>query len=188
MRIGLSARQIGACAAACAAAAVFMSAGTASAATTTSARESKPTAQTTVRHIGGGVAARIVLRSTRTNATLGCIVYAPEATVTYSNGEINWSGSTECSIVLHMYGTTVLYPWGSTSAYAFGSQINGDYSYATSSGDVYGVFGGTWGVNNNMDIYIPAGYTTTLSSGCSWVVTNSEFECTATTGPFTGAP
>jgi hypothetical protein len=190
MRVSLSSRKIGAIAVALGAATtVFMSVGSASAATVP-ARESTPAAQVVVRHIDNGVAAKVTLTkgSDRPNTALSCVIYDPDVTVTYSNGEISWSGSTACNVVLHMYGTTVLYRWGSSSAYAFGSQINGYYSYATSSGAVYGIYGGSWGVNNNMDIYIPAGYTATLGGGCHWVVVNSEFECTATTGPFNGAP
>lgn len=115
-----------------------------------------------------------------------CSVTYPYVTDTYSTGEISWSAQVSCSISLHMQGTTVLYQWGSNSAYAFGSSYNDISSFNSSSGAVYGIHTGLWGVNNNVEIYPPSGYTTTLGAGCYYVNGSpSDIHCTATTGPIT---
>jgi hypothetical protein len=115
-----------------------------------------------------------------------CSVTYPYVTDTYSTGEIAWSAQVSCSISLHMQGTTVLYQWGSSSAYAFGSSYNNISSFNSSSGSIYGIHSGLWGVNNNVDIFPPAGYTTTLGAGCYYVNGSpSDIHCTATTGPIT---
>jgi len=119
-------------------------------------------------------------------STFTCSVTYPYVTDTYATGEISWSAQVSCSISLHMQGTTALYQWGSGSAYAFGSGYNNTSSFNTSSGDIFGIHTGLWGVNNNVDIFPPAGYTTTLGVGCYYVNGSpSDIHCTATTGPIT---
>jgi hypothetical protein len=116
--------------------------------------------------------------------SLTCSVSYPYVTTNYSTGQMSWSAAVGCNVALHMQGTTVLYQWGSNSAYAFGSGYNNISSYNTSDGSVYGIYTGLWGVNNNVDIYPPAGYTTTLGAGCYYINGSpSAIHCTATTGP-----
>lgn len=118
--------------------------------------------------------------------TFACSVTYPYVTDTYSNGEISWTAQVSCSISLHMQGTTAFYQWGSSSAYAFGTSYNDTSSLNTSSGAVYGIHSGQWGVNNNVDLFPPAGYTTTLGAGCYYVNGSpSDIHCTATSGPVT---
>ncbi|MDI5967731.1 hypothetical protein POF50_031320 [Streptomyces sp. SL13] len=116
--------------------------------------------------------------------TFGCSVTYPEVTDTFSNGEFSWSAAVSCSVALHMQGTTAFYQWGSSNAYAFGSSYNNTATSNQSTGAVYGIHTGQWGVNNNVDIFPPAGYTTTLSSGC-YNVNASDIHCTSTSGPVT---
>jgi hypothetical protein len=118
------------------------------------------------------------------NTAFTCGVSYPFVNDNFSNGEISWSASVSCNIVLRMQGTTVLFRWGSSSAYAFGSSYDNYSSFNSSSGAVYGIFSGTWGVNNNVLLFIPAGYSTTLGAGC-YYVNSSQIHCTETTGPIT---
>ena len=118
------------------------------------------------------------------NTAFSCGVSYPTVTDNFSNGEISWSASVSCNIVLRMQGTTALFRWGSSSAYAFGSSYDHYASFSSSSGAVFGIFSGLWGVNNNVLLFIPAGYTTTLGAGC-YYVNSSQIHCTETTGPIT---
>jgi hypothetical protein len=117
------------------------------------------------------------------NASFGCSVTNPQVIDTFSTGTLSWSAGEQCSMNLQMQGTTVLFVWGSSNAYAFGSSYNTFKSMNSSTGRVGGIFTGTWGVNNNVLITIPAGYTTTLGAGCAFLNNNTQLKCTATTGP-----
>jgi hypothetical protein len=132
----------------------------------------------------GLAAATEGVASASTQASFTCSVTYPYVTDDYTTGHISWSAAVGCSIVLRMQGTTVLFPWGSNSAYAYGSSYDNYSSYNTSTGGIYGIHNGLWGVNNNVLIFIPAGYTTTLGAGC-YYVNSSQIHCTATTGPIT---
>jgi hypothetical protein len=115
-------------------------------------------------------------------ATFSCSVTYPYVTHSFVTGHFTWSAAVGCNISLHMRGTTALYQWGNSIAYAFGSSYNNVSSYNTSSGSAYGPKG-SWGVNNNVDLFIPPGYTTTVGGGC-YYLNSSTIHCTATTGPF----
>lgn len=118
--------------------------------------------------------------------SFACTVTYPYVTDTYSNGEISWSAQVSCTVPLHMQGTTALFQWGSSNAWAFGSGYNNTSANNASSGAVYGIHTGQWGVNNNVDLFPPSGYTTTLGAGCYYVNGSpSDIHCTATTGPVT---
>jgi hypothetical protein len=123
-------------------------------------------------------------KGVRPRTTFTCSISYPYVTDNFSNGNIAWSAANSCSTVLRMQGTTVLYQWGSTNAYAFGSSYDNYSTYNSSSGSVYGIYSGNWGVNNNVLLFIPAGYTTTVGGGC-YYANSSEIQCTATSGPFT---
>jgi hypothetical protein len=155
------------------------------------AAQSAPTHQATATTstTGGAVADRIIFtpiahKGAAPATAFACSVSYPEVTDTFSNGEFSWSASVSCNIVLRMQGTTVLYQWGSSSAFAFSSSYDHSASFSSSSGAYYGIFSGTWGVNNNVLLFIPSGYTTTLGGGC-YYATSTEIHCTATTGPIT---
>lgn len=148
------------------------------------------TGHTTARGARSG--GEIALTFTKTGAgrsakdTFTCSVTYPFVTNTFSTGEFNWTSQVSCSLPLHMQGTTALYQWGSGSAYAFGSSYNNTATVNNSNGDIFGIHTGEWGVNNNVDIFPPAGYTTTLGAGCYYVNNSpSDIHCTATTGPIT---
>lgn len=121
------------------------------------------------------------------NVGYSCTVSYPYVNDNFSNGEISWSATVSCNIVLRMQGTTVLFQWGSSNAYAFGSSYDHSASSSTSTGAVYGIFSGTWGVNDNVLLFSPAGYTSTPGAGCYYYnpPSNTEIKCTETTGPFT---
>jgi hypothetical protein len=118
-----------------------------------------------------------------TQATMSCSVTYPYVTDNYTTGQFSWSAAVGCNVVLRMQGTTVMFPWGTNSAYAYGSSYDQFTSYSTSSGTAY-THSGTWGVNNNVLLFIPAGYTAALGAGC-YYVNSSQIHCTATTGPIT---
>jgi hypothetical protein len=120
------------------------------------------------------------------NTSFTCIVSFPSVTVIFASGEISWTASTQCSIPLSMQGTTVLYQWGSSSAFAFGNAYNAFTSFSTSSGSIFGIFGGSWGVNHNVLLTFPAGFTSTPGAGCSFASSaDNPVICHETTGPFT---
>ncbi|HEV2343129.1 MAG TPA: hypothetical protein VGS97_03480 [Actinocrinis sp.] len=121
------------------------------------------------------------------NTPYSCTVSYPYVTDTFSNGEISWTATVSCNIVLRMQGTTVLFQWGSSNAYAFGNSYDNYSSSNTSSGAVYGIFSGTWGVNDNVLLFSPPGYNSTPGAGCYYYnpPANTEIKCTETTGPFT---
>ncbi len=116
-----------------------------------------------------------------------CTVSYPYVNDNFSNGEISWTATVSCNIVLRMQGTTALFRWGNSNAYAFGSSYDHYASSSTSTGAVYGIFSGTWGVNDNVLLFSPAGYTSTPGAGCYYYnpPANTEIKCTETTGPFT---
>lgn len=128
----------------------------------------------------------LALRSTANPlVAVSCIVSFPNATTDFSSGEISWTAYTQCSVPLSMQGTTVLYQWGSSSAFAFGNAYNAFTSFSRSSGNIFGIFSGTWGINHNVLLTLPAGDTTTPGAGCAYVNSaHTQIECHETTGPF----
>lgn len=158
----------------------FVGSGTAQAATGQAAgHAARPgtNAYVTFTKTGAGVSPK---------TTFTCSVTYPYVTDTFSTGEFSWTSEVSCSVALHMQGTTALYQWGSNNAYAFGGSYNNTSTVNDSNGDVYGIHTGEWGVNNNVDFFPPAGYTTTLGAGCYYVNgSTSDIHCTATTGPIT---
>jgi hypothetical protein len=117
------------------------------------------------------------------NATFGCSLGYPQVTTNFQTKEVQWSGGISCSISLGLYGTTVLYYWPGGPNYAYGNQINTTASSAVSSGVIYGLSNGSYGLNFNVDITPPAGWTTTVGGGCSYI-NATQILCTTTT-PFT---
>jgi hypothetical protein len=121
------------------------------------------------------------------NTAYACTVSYPYVNDNFSNGEISWTATVSCNITLRMQGTTVLFQWGSSNAYAFGTSYDHTASSSTSTGAVYGIFSGTWAVNDNVLLFSPAGYTSTPGAGCAYYnpPANTQIKCTETTGPFT---
>jgi hypothetical protein len=118
------------------------------------------------------------------NFFLSCVVAPPLVTDTFATGTLSWSAGDQCNAALRMQGTTVLFVWGSSNAFQFGSQYDGVFSAASSSGSRGGIFSGLWGVNNNVLFFLPAGWTTTPNGGCFWFDTaHTQVKCTVTTGP-----
>ena len=139
-------------------------------------------ASTTVTASGG-----ITLNLVRTSGPqffLSCGVAPPLVNDNFSNGELSWSAGVQCNAALRMQGTTVLFVWGSSNAFAFGSSYDGTFSAASSSGAQFGNFSGLWGVNNNVLFFLPSGWTTNPSGGCFWFNTaHTQVKGTVTTGP-----
>ncbi len=117
------------------------------------------------------------------NATFGCSVGYPQVTTNFQTNEVQWIASISCSISLGLYGTTVLYVWPSGPNDAYGNQINATSSAASSSGTDYDVANGSYGLNFNIILTPPAGYTTSVSGGCAYI-NSTQIKCTTTT-PFT---
>lgn len=118
--------------------------------------------------------------------TYGCTVAPPLANTTQFH-QTSWSGGTQCNISLRQQGTTVLYIWGSSNAYAFGTSYDNVASAEMSTGGPVSTINNTWGLNNNVLLFSPSGYTTTPGGGCYWYDgAHTQVKCTATTGPFTG--
>jgi hypothetical protein len=115
---------------------------------------------------------------------LSCGVAPPLVNDNFSTGELSWSAGVQCNAALRMQGTTVLFVWGSSQAFQFGSQYDGVFSAASSSGSRFGIFSGLWGVNNNVLFFLPTGWTTNPSGGCFWFNSaHTQVKCTVTTGP-----
>lgn len=118
------------------------------------------------------------------NFALSCVVAPPLVTDTFATGELSWSAGVQCNTVLRMQGATVLFVWGSSNAFQFGSQYDGNFSAASSSGARFGIFSGLWGVNNNVLFFLPPGFTTNPGFGCFWFNSaHTQVKCTETTGP-----
>jgi hypothetical protein len=158
----------------------------AQAATPAAAHKAGPAAGTAVT-APSGVAGSFTLRpvahngKVAPNTVFGCTVGYPLVTTTYATATISWSAGISCTISLHMVGTTAFYPWGSNTTWVWGTQYNNIASSNTSTGQA-SASTGLWGVNHNVDIYIPAGYTTSVAGGCAFV-NSSQIHCTVTTGP-----
>jgi hypothetical protein len=137
----------------------------------------------------GTVLFKPIARSAKATPNLigySCTVSYPYVNDNFSNGEISWTATVSCNIVLRMQGTTALFQWGNSNAYAFGSSYDHYASSSTSTGAVYGIFSGTWGVNDNVLLFSPSGYTSTPGACCYYYNTaHTEIKCTETTGPFT---
>jgi hypothetical protein len=118
-------------------------------------------------------------------ATYGCSLPYPTGSDTFSTGTATWSANIACTISVGLYGTTVLFNTANNGIIAYGNQINTTAVSASSSGSHSGLAPGTYQVNFNIDITPPAGYTTTVGSGCSYVNGGPEVLCTVSSGPFT---
>lgn len=119
-------------------------------------------------------------------AEYSCVVAPPLVNVTQFH-QTSWSGGTQCNIALRQQGTTVLYVWGSSYAYAFGSSYDSVAYAQMSRGGPISTNGGQWGVNNNVLFFSPPGYTSNPNGGCYWYdQAHTQIKCTVTTGPFTG--
>ncbi|HEX4703351.1 MAG TPA: hypothetical protein VH352_14590 [Pseudonocardiaceae bacterium] len=144
-------------------------------------------ATTTVVSSGNAITLNLVPISKSSVApqfALSCGVAPPLVNDNFSTGELSWSAGVQCNAVVGLQGTTVLFVWGSNQAFQFGSQYNGNFSAASSSGARFGIFSGTWGVNNNVLITLPPGFTTTPGGTCFWFnVQHTQVKCTVTTGP-----
>lgn len=153
------------------------------------AADTAPTTTATTRVAHPGTTTELTFTKAATGrspkVTFTCSITYPYVTDTFLTGEFKWTSQVSCSIPLHMQGTTVLFQWGSSSAYAFGSSYNNTATVNNSNGDVYGIHTGVWGVNNNVELFPPAGYTTTMGAGCYYVTEPTDIHCTATTGPIT---
>lgn len=119
-------------------------------------------------------------------ATYSCTI-APPLVNTNQYHQTTWSAGTQCNISLRQQGTTVLFIWGSPYAYAYGTSYD-NYAYSEmSTGGPVSTINNTWGVNNNVLLFSPAGYTSTPGYGCYWYDgAHTQIKCTETTGPFTG--
>jgi hypothetical protein len=119
-------------------------------------------------------------------AVYGCTIAPPQAIVNQFH-QTTWSAGTQCNISLRQQGTTALYVWGNGNAYAFGTAYDNVASAEMSTGGPISTNGGQWGLNNNVLLFSPPGYTTTPGGGCYWYdAGQTQIKCTATTGPFTG--
>lgn len=115
---------------------------------------------------------------------LSCQIAGPIVTYTYATGELDWYAGDQCPTTLRMQGSTKLFVWGSSNAYAYGSRYDSYYSSASSTGQVYSIFSGQWGVTINVLFFLPPGWTTNPSYACSWFDTaHTQLQCSVTTGP-----
>ena len=135
----------------------------------------------------GGIAVHLIRTSgsgVSPQDVLSCQIAGPDVWYTYLTGEINWYAGDQCPITLRMQGSTKLFMWGSSSVFAYGTRYDGYYSSASSTGAVYSIYSGTWGVTINVLFFLPAGWTTNPSYACAWFDTaHTQLQCTVTTGP-----
>ncbi|MFC8823814.1 hypothetical protein ACFT9I_00435 [Streptomyces sp. NPDC057137] len=95
--------------------------------------------------------------------------------------QLSWRSVAVCQVVVRMYGVSASYVWGSDIAYFPGSSYDITGTIAETVGRV-NVPPGAWGLNNNIIIFTPAGYTATPGNGCAAVAAD-QTKCTATAGP-----
>ncbi|MFF5631828.1 hypothetical protein ACFY7Z_20640 [Streptomyces sp. NPDC012623] len=95
--------------------------------------------------------------------------------------QLSWRSVVVCGVVVRMYGVSASYVWGSDLAYYPGSTYDITGTIAETVGRV-NVPPGAWGLNSNVIIFTPAGYTATPGSGCATVAAD-QTKCTATAGP-----
>jgi hypothetical protein len=112
------------------------------------------------------------------------VISYPTVNLTFSNGYATWTGSISCTTAVHLYGTTKLFYYPNGAVLASGTQINETSTAASSSGSYY-VSPGNYEINFNVDITIPAGYTTTPGNGCYYINNNTAIHCTVGSGEFT---
>ncbi|MEV7425381.1 MULTISPECIES: hypothetical protein [unclassified Streptomyces] len=95
--------------------------------------------------------------------------------------QLSWRSVVVCGVVVRMYGVSASYVWGSDLAYYPGSTYDITGTIAETVGRV-NVPPGAWGLNSNVIIFTPAGYTATPGNGCA-TVADDQTKCTATAGP-----
>ena len=136
----------------------------------------------------GVVAAALVTGAGNAQASpqdfLSCTIGGPIVTYTYATGELDWQAGDQCNTTLRTQGSTKLFAWGTSSVRAYGSRYDGSYSSASSTGTVYSLFSGQWGVTINLLFFLPSGWTTNPSYACSWFDSaHTQLQCSVTTGP-----
>lgn len=91
--------------------------------------------------------------------------------------QLSWRSVVVCGVVVRMYGVSHSYVWGSDIAYYPGSTYDITGTIAETVGRV-NVPPGAWGLNSNVIIFTPAGYTATPGAGCAAVAAD-QTKCTA---------
>jgi hypothetical protein len=117
-------------------------------------------------------------------AFLACNVYLPLVVSDYTMRSMEWQAGTTCNMPVVMEGSTRVYHWGG-STIGYGSTYNTwpGAALAGSEGTLYGVMDGTYGVDHDVTVDIPAGATTNVLAGCQYVNNNQSVRCKTTTGP-----
>ncbi|MFD7089312.1 hypothetical protein ACFV94_16120 [Streptomyces sp. NPDC059896] len=95
--------------------------------------------------------------------------------------QLSWRSVVVCGVVVRMYGVSHSYVWGSDISYYPGSTYDITGTIAETVGRV-NVPPGAWGLNSNVIIFAPAGYTATPGNGCAAVAAD-QTKCIATAGP-----
>ncbi|RYJ29232.1 hypothetical protein CU044_2325 [Streptomyces sp. L-9-10] len=95
--------------------------------------------------------------------------------------QLSWRSVVVCGVVVRMYGVSHSYVWGSDISYYPGSTYDITGTIAETVGRV-NVPPGAWGLNSNVIIFTPAGYTATPGNGCAAVAAD-QTKCIATAGP-----
>ncbi len=115
---------------------------------------------------------------------LSCNVYLPLVTSHYDTRTMDWQAGTTCNMPVVMSGTTYVFWWGGNNI-AQGTTYNTwpGGALGASQGTMYGVQNGTYGVSHDVTVDIPAGVTTTVGSGCTYVNDNQSIHCHVLTGP-----
>lgn len=115
---------------------------------------------------------------------LSCEIGGPIVSYTYLTGEMDWQAGDQCNTTLRMQGSTKLFMWGSSSAFAYGNRYDTVATSAMSTGTVYSIYHGQWGVTITILFFLPSGWTTNPSYACSWFDTaHTQLQCNVTTGP-----
>ncbi|MEU5364042.1 hypothetical protein ABZ354_11210 [Streptomyces sp. NPDC005925] len=117
-------------------------------------------------------------------AFLACNVYLPLVVSDYTMRSMEWQAGTTCNMPVVMEGSTRVYHWGGGTI-GYGSTYNTwpGAALAGSEGTLYGVMDGTYGVDHDVTVDIPAGATTNVLAGCQYVNNNQSVRCKTTTGP-----
>ncbi|MFJ4923390.1 hypothetical protein [Streptomyces sp. NPDC088725] len=131
----------------------------------------------------GADSAYVTYTYTATGDTTTCEVTVPSG-IGYpptQPHQLSWRSVVLCGLQLHMQGASASYVWGQDIAYYPGSQYD-VIGYQSETVGRVNVPPGTWGLNSNVLLFTPPGWTAVPGTGCAAQDT-TVIKCTATAGP-----
>ncbi len=124
----------------------------------------------------------VTFTQTGTGATFTCTVTRPIGDNPNQPQQIAWRAVVFCGFPLRMQGTSSVYVWGQPISFYPGSSYDNTGTQNETVGRV-NAFQGEWGINNNVLLFVPAGWTAAPPAGC-YNQAADQIHCTNTLGPF----